>query len=165
MIYPFNAVEAIKIAISIEENGLKFYETAASKFQAHSQVSNLFTHLAKEEVAHKALFQSMLDALPDKEKPTVFDPNSEMDQYLKMMADLHIFNKGDNSVEKLVAEVKDVKDALELAMSFEKDSIIFYVQIKTSSADISDKISVDKLIAEEAKHLRVLANVYTKLVP
>jgi rubrerythrin len=162
MIYPFNAVEAVKIAISIEENGLKFYNEAAKRF-APSKVSDLFTHLAKEETVHKTIFQKILDSLPDKDKPTVYDPDNEMDQYLQMMAGLHIFRQDPDAVDKFLEHIKDVKSALELAISFEKDSITLFVQLKHSSAELSDQVSVDKLIGEEIKHLRVLAKEYNKL--
>ncbi|MDR1038657.1 MAG: ferritin family protein [Deltaproteobacteria bacterium] len=162
MIYPFNAVEALKIAISIEENGLKFYTDAAKRF-APSSTADLFAKLAHEEEGHKALFQAMLDALPKDEAPTAFDPDNEMDQYLKMMAGMHIFQQDPAEVAKVLAAVKDQKDALTLAITFEKDSVMFFVQLKEASAEMSDKISVDMLIAEEARHLRILAREYNRL--
>ncbi|MDR2200000.1 MAG: ferritin family protein [Deltaproteobacteria bacterium] len=162
MLYPFNAHEAVKIAITIETNGLEFYNNAAKKFQP-SKTSELFTRLAKEEEVHKAIFTKMLQELPKEEAPSVFDPNNEMDQYLQMMAGMHIFLQEKTSVDKILSGVKDEKAALELAISFEKDSVNFYVQLKEASKDISDKVSVDKLISEESKHVRVLSAVYNKL--
>jgi rubrerythrin len=162
MLYPFNAVEALKIAISIEENGLKFYTDAAKRF-APSPAADLFDKLAHEEEGHKDLFQRMLDALPKDGAPTAFDPNNEMDQYLEMMAGLHIFQQNPAEVDKVLAAVKSQKDALELAITFEKDSVMFFVQLKEASAEMSDRISVDRLIAEEARHLRILAREYNRL--
>ncbi|MDR2350559.1 MAG: ferritin family protein [Deltaproteobacteria bacterium] len=162
MIYPFNAVEAVKIAISIEENGLKFYNEAAKRF-APSKVSDLFARLAKEEVVHETLFKKLLETLPDKDKPTVYDPDNEMDQYLRMMAGLHIFRQSPDAEDKFLESVKDEKSALELAMSFEKDSIALFVQLKHSASEFGDRVPIDKLIGEEAKHLRTLASEYNKL--
>ncbi|MDR3153382.1 MAG: ferritin family protein [Deltaproteobacteria bacterium] len=161
MIYPFNAAEALKIALSIEENGLKFYQEAARRFAGPT--ADLFTKLAGEEVAHKALFQKMLDTLPKDASPTVFDPDNETDQYLQMMADLHIFRQGAQALEKALSGVKDPKDALLLAIGFEKDSVTLYVQLKEASAELSDRISADRLISEEARHLRVLSMEYNRL--
>jgi rubrerythrin len=162
MIYPFNAHEAVKIAISIEENGLLFYQNAAKKFQP-SKTTDLFNKLAKEEEVHKAIFTKMLAELPKEDGPSVFDPDNEMDQYLKMMAGIHVFLQDQKSVDKVLTGIKDEKAALELAISFEKDSVIFYVQLKEASKEIGDKVSVDRLIAEEAKHVRVLSAIYNKL--
>jgi rubrerythrin len=164
MIYPFNAHEAVKIAIRIEENGLNFYNNAAKKFLP-SKTSDLFTKLAKEEVVHKNIFTKMLAELPKETEPSVFDPDNEMDQYLQMMAGLHVFLQDDKSVDQILDNIKDEKGALELAISFEKDSVNFYVQLKEASKDMGDKVSVDRLISEESKHVRVLSAVYNKLFP
>jgi rubrerythrin len=161
MIYPFNAVEAFKIAVAIEENGLKFYQQAAKKF-APSPVADLFQSLAQEEVNHKNTFSEILAGLP-KEQPSVFDPNNETDMYLQMMASLHVFNKGPEEVEKVLSTISTPKGALTLAMSFEKDSIVFFVQLKSASDTLGDKVSVDRLILEEAKHLRKLAGIFNTI--
>jgi rubrerythrin len=161
MIYPFNAVEAVKIAISIETNGLKFYLDAAKRF-APSPAADLFARLAGEEVHHKEYFEKLLEGLP-KDGPTAFDPDNEMDQYLEMMAGMHVFQQDPAEVKKTLDAIKTQKDALELAINFEKDSVLFYVQLKEAAAGVADAISVEKLIAEEARHLRILAREYNKL--
>jgi rubrerythrin len=160
MIYPFNATEAFKIAVGIEENGLRFYQEAAKKFDG--EMADLFSGLAKEEEIHKASFSKILADLPP-EQPTVFDPDNETDQYLKMMADLNVFVRGAQDIELALAGVLSVKDALMMAIGFEKDSIVFYVQLKNAANKLTDKISVDQLILEEAKHLRKLARIYNSL--
>ncbi|MDR1314417.1 MAG: ferritin family protein [Deltaproteobacteria bacterium] len=162
MIYPFNAAEAFKIAVTIEDNGLKFYRDAAKRF-APSPASVVFDALAHEEEGHKAYFQSLLDALPKDGPPTAFDPENQMDQYLQMMAGMHIFQKDPAKVDKVLEAVKSEKDAIELAIAFEKDSVMFFVQLKEASAGMGDRVSVDKLIAEEARHLRILAREYNRL--
>jgi rubrerythrin len=160
MIYPFNAVEAFKIALGIEENGLRFYNEAAKKISG--PVAGLFASLAKEEEIHKATFAKLLSELPPGQ-PSVFDPDNETDQYLRMMADINVFKKGSEDIDQALAAVLSVKDALRLAMGFEKDSIVFFVQLKNSADKLTDKISVDRLILEEAKHLRKLAMIFNTL--
>ncbi|MDR2339003.1 MAG: ferritin family protein [Deltaproteobacteria bacterium] len=164
MIYPFNAHEAVKIAIRIEENGLDFYNNAAKKFQP-SKTADLFVRLAKEEEVHKAIFTKMLAELPKEEGPSVFDPDNEMDQYLQMMAGMHVFLQDQKDVDGILDKIKDEKAALELAISFEKDSVNFYVQLKEATQSVDDRIPVDRLISEESKHVRVLSAVYNKLFP
>ncbi|MDR1545574.1 MAG: ferritin family protein [Deltaproteobacteria bacterium] len=158
-IYPFNAEEAFKIAIAVEENGLKFYRQAAAKFSG--PVAEMFEGLAKEEDIHKAVFSKILDTLP-KGQPSVYDPNNETDQYLQMMADLNIF-KTNSSVDEVLAGITNVKDAVKLAIGLEKDSVVFFVQLKNAAAQLSDELSIDKLILEEAKHLRKLAAIHNRL--
>jgi rubrerythrin len=157
MIYPFNAWDAFKIAINMEENGLGFYKAAAKKFSG--PIAALFSSLAQEEEIHKAVFTKYLRELPP-EQPTVYDPNNETDDYLKMMADLHVFKKDPRDIQKTIDGVATVEDALQLAMAFEKDSIVFFVQLKNATATMSDSISIDPLILEEAKHLRKLSRIF-----
>ncbi|MDR1677698.1 MAG: ferritin family protein [Deltaproteobacteria bacterium] len=161
MIYPFNAWDAFKIAISLEENGLKFYQDAAKKFTG--PVADLFNSLAEEEIIHHSIFNKFLSSLP-KEQSAIYDPDNETDDYLKMMAGLNVFKDGPAEIDRLLANVHTVQDALKLAISFEKDSIVFFVQLKNAADTLDDEISVDRLILEEAKHLRKLAKIYNKLI-
>lgn len=157
MIYPFNAWDAFKIAVNMEENGLNFYIAAAKKFTG--PIADLFKSLAQEEEIHKSIFTKFLNGLPQ-EQPTIYDPDNETDDYLKMMADIHVFKNAPEDIDTLMARVATVEDALKLAMSFEKDSIVFFVQLKNAAADLSDGVSVDRLIMEEAKHLRKLSRIF-----
>ncbi|MDR0622103.1 MAG: ferritin family protein [Deltaproteobacteria bacterium] len=157
MIYPFNAWDAFKIAVNMEENGLKFYKAAAKKFSG--PIADLFNSLAQEEEIHKSIFTRFLNGLP-KEQTTLYDPDNETDDYLKMMADIHVFKNDPENIDKLMEGVATVEDALKLAMSFEKDSIVFFVQLKNASDNLSDEVSVDRLILEEAKHLRKLSRIF-----
>ncbi|MDR1607675.1 MAG: ferritin family protein [Deltaproteobacteria bacterium] len=160
MIYPFNAAEAFKMAISIEENGLEFYQKAAN-LVGSGPVADLFRQLAEEEKTHKSLFTEYLASVKD-QGPTVFDPDNETDAYLKMMADLHVFRQKPGAVAEALVNVKTPEDALKLAISFEKDSVIFFVELKAAVGDKADRLEVDKLISEEAGHIRRLARVYAK---
>jgi rubrerythrin len=157
MIYPFNAWDAFKIAIGLEENGLNFYKQAAKKFSG--PIADLFNSLAQEEEIHKSIFTNFLESLPP-EQATIYDPENETDDYLKMMARLNVFKNAPADVEKLLAGITTVQEALKLAMTFEKDSIVFFVQLKNASDTLSDGVSVDRLILEEARHLRKLAKIY-----
>jgi len=162
MIYPFNAAEAYKIAISIEENGLKFYQEASARF-ASDPIAELFTQLGKEESIHEATFKKMLSEVPNKDAPSVWDPNNETDMYLQMMAGMHVFLENDQALEKALKRVTTKKEAIQLAISFEKDTVIFFVQLKSATEGSAAQKAVDQLIEEEAKHLRKLAAVYKKL--
>ena len=160
LIYPFNAAEAFKIAVGIESNGLRFYTEAAKKFTG--KVAELFESLAKEEQIHRATFEKILEGLPQ-EQSSAFDPDNETDQYLKMMADINVFKQGSDLIDQALASVLTPGDALKLAMGFEKDSIVFYVQLKHATGAQEDSRAVDTLILEEAKHLRKLATIYNDL--
>ncbi|MBU2547341.1 MAG: ferritin family protein [Proteobacteria bacterium] len=156
MIYGFNASEVFKIAIDIEENGLRFYEKAQAKTD-DAEVKKIFAELAGEELKHKARFTELRNELPEAASQSqVWDPDNEMDQYLKMMADMHVFRTGAD-VDVQLDKVQGATEALKLAMQFEKDSIVFFAEIQNMAegAESRDKIGV--LVKEEQGHLRRLA--------
>jgi rubrerythrin len=162
MIYGFNAGEVFKIAVQIEENGRLFYEKALTRAD-HPQVRDIFDDLGREELKHKARFTELLNALPEKTTgTTVWDPQGEMDQYLKMMADMHVFRTADG-VEARIAGLTGPKDALELAIQFEKDSIVFFAEMQTMTESADAQKEIGQLVREEQAHLKRLALQLRKL--
>ncbi len=89
--YRFNAGEVFKVAVQIEENGRKFYEESRKNIES-AEIRALFADLAPQEIEHKRKFETLLAQLPpESTAPTVWDPQNETDQYVKMMADDHVF--------------------------------------------------------------------------
>jgi len=162
MIFNFNAAEVFKIAVQIEENGKKFYEQSLSCID-DPDVRKLFEELAQEEVEHKKKFQSFLAELPkEAAAPTVFDPDNQAEQYIKMMADQHVFAHS-GSVDSKVCELKDMKDALRLAINFEKDSVIFFLSMQEATDSAKGKELISLLVKEEQQHLRRLSAVLARV--
>jgi len=156
MIFNFNAAEVFKIAVEIEENGKRFYEQSLTCID-DPEVKKLFEELAREEVEHKKKFQSILAELPkEAAAPTVFDPDNQEAQYIKMMADQHVFAKS-SSVDSKVCELRDMRDALRLAIDFEKDSVIFFLSMQDATDNKKGKDLINLLVKEEQEHLRRLS--------
>lgn len=156
MIFNFNAAEVFKIAVEIEENGKKFYETAL-KVIDDVGVKKLFQELAAQEVEHKKKFQSLSSQLtPDVASPIVWDPDNDLDQYIKMMADQHVFIS-DAGLNEQLARVKDVRSALKLAIEFEKDSVIFFLSMLEATEGKKGQDLVELLVKEEREHLKRLS--------
>jgi len=156
MIFNFNASEVFKIAVEIEENGKKFYEQSLTCIDDPA-VRRLFEELAREETEHKKKFQSLMAELPkEASAPTVFDPDNQEAQYIKMMADQHVFAQSGN-VDSKVCELKDMRDALRLAINFEKDSVIFFLSMQEATDSKKGKELISLLVKEEQQHLRRLS--------
>uniref|UniRef100_A0A832EKB0 Rubrerythrin n=1 Tax=Desulfacinum infernum TaxID=35837 RepID=A0A832EKB0_9BACT len=156
MIFGFNAAEVFQIAVEIEENGKSFYEKALAKID-DPDVQAIFKDLALQEVEHKKKFMELKAKLPQQaSQSTVFDPNNEMANYLKMMADGHVFRTSDN-VDRKLAQVKDAVDALRMAMEFEKDSVIFFLSMQDATEEEKGRQFIGLLVKEEQEHLRRLA--------
>ncbi len=155
MIFNFNAAEVFRIAVQIEENGKRFYEQSLGCIN-DPEVKKLFEELAREEVEHRKKFESILAQLPkEAATPTVFDPENRADDYIKMMADQHVFVKG-SSVDDEVCKLTDMKEALKLAIDFEKDSVIFFLSMQDAADGIGKELS-NLLVKEEQEHLRRLS--------
>jgi rubrerythrin len=162
MMYGFNAGEVFKVAIEIEENGRQFYEKA-SALAGSPETKKVFQELGAEEVKHKARFTELMNELPASTTgATVWDPDNEIDQYLKMMADMHVFRKADN-VAVLLGSAGDQKAALKLAIQFEKDSIVFFAEMQTLAENAEGQAKIGQLVVEEQSHLRRLSLELRKL--
>ncbi|MEW6267526.1 MAG: ferritin family protein [Thermodesulfobacteriota bacterium] len=162
MIYGFNAAEVFQIAIEIEENGRRFYEKAAAGLD-HPEVKKVLSELGAEEIKHKQKFTALKSELPaSSTQPTVWDPAGEIDQYLKMMADLHVFRKSDDVTARL-AQAKTAESALTLAIQFEKDSIVFFAEMQALAESESAKTQIGQLVKEEQSHIRKLSLQLRKL--
>ncbi|MEW5725954.1 MAG: ferritin family protein [Thermodesulfobacteriota bacterium] len=156
MIYGFNAGEVFKIAVELEENGRVFYEQAAAG-TSEAEVRAVFEELGREEVKHKARFQELSARLPAAATgSTVWDPQNEIDQYLKMMADLHVFRRGPG-LEAQADWAGSAEDALKLAIQFEKDSIVFFAQMQALAENQEARNDLGQLVKEEQEHLRKLS--------
>ncbi|MGA3116795.1 MAG: ferritin family protein [Syntrophobacteraceae bacterium] len=160
--YGFNAGEVFKVAIQIEENGRRFYEESQKNIES-AEIRALFVDLALQEIGHKRKFETLLAQLPpEATAPTVWDPQNEIDQYVKMMADIHVFVSS-TSVKDLVDGIKDGADALKLAIEFEKDSVLFFLSIREAASGKNDRELINSLVKEEQEHLRRLTLELRKL--
>ena len=155
MSYSFNAGEVFKIAVQIEENGRRFYEESQENINS-ADVRALFTDLAFQEIQHKKKFEAILAQLPPESKSsTVWDPEHEIDQYIKMMADDHVFISG-GDIENQIGRIRDASDALKLAIEFEKDTVLFFLSLEEAVAGKKDWEFIKSLLKEEQEHVRRL---------
>lgn len=151
----FDAESIFEIGVQIEKNGQAFYQEAAKK-ASDKTVSTLFAELAEWENNHIELFQRMQAELPeDLKQDTVFDPDHEMSTYLEAAADSHVFMKSEN-VSQRIAECTSPAKAINLALEFEKDSVVYYTTIKKVVPDYLGKDKLDLIIDEELHHIAIL---------
>ena len=125
MSYDFNANEILKMAEQIERNGCQFYTSAAENV-SDSRAKEFLLKLADMESQHEVYFASIRGQLSDQEKKmTVFDPDGEVDLYLRALADTRVF------FEKKI-DTSSMEDILKAAITAEKDSIVFYLGMKNA---------------------------------
>ena len=121
----YNANEICTMGIQIEKNGKKFYITAADK-TGDEDLRKFFTELANWEDNHISIFENLRnDFLKTENGESAIDPDNEMHLYLKAAADSHIFLKKID-IDELVARCNNPLDILDIALQFEKDSVVLY---------------------------------------
>ncbi len=157
---PFNADEVFEMAEQIERNGAKFYRAAAEKFP---KVSKVLLDLAAMEDNHLKTFQDMRAELSASEtEPPVFDPDSQAQMYLRVMADGHVFDIKADPAGKLTGQ-QSLQDVLKTAIGLEKDSITFYVGLKECVPRKTGKEKIEAIITEEMGHIAILNQKMTDL--
>lgn len=151
----FTAAEALEMAMEIEENGAVFYNEVSAKSDDEA-VKELFGNLATQERAHYRTFERMLDAV----KPAPELSAEEYDQYqtyAKTALENALF-AGPEKALSLAEKAEDRETALRAAMGFEKDTLLFFYDLREMVSD-ADKEAVSNIIREEKKHLRRLASM------
>jgi rubrerythrin len=147
----FKASEVLKIAVQIEKNGLAFY-SQVKEYSKSFPVQEVFGYLAKEEVRHQHAFESLLEKAGDYEPAESYP--GELEMYMQAIAGENVFTKSD--AMKQVAQKAEVdKEAIELGIGFEKDSIIFFSELK-KFVPASNQGIVERIIGEEKGHLSKL---------
>lgn len=154
----FSSVELINIAIGIERRGITFYDVMARSTD-NDIARSVFLGLADMERQHIQIFQDMLDEA-DKYQLAGTTPK-EYGDYLQALIDSAVFTDDMITSEMATQADSDIK-AVELGISAEKDSILFYYEMK----DIMPPPAlprINRIIAEEKSHLRQLSEIKHKL--
>lgn len=144
----FHASEVFELARSIEVNGRDFYQALATNAR-QPEIRQLFAHLAREEEQH------IIDFTQLAERATPYDPPEtypgEYREYMQALADNSVFPKN-LDVEALAREITTDKAALELAIRFEKDSLLFFSGLKNIVSVVENRL-MDDLLRQERRHL------------
>jgi rubrerythrin len=162
MSFYFNADEVFQIGVQIEVNGKAFYDAAAERASEPS-VKTLCRELAAWEGQHIELFENLRRGLPaEAREGAAFDPASEEASYIRAAADTHVFLKN-RDLAPLVSACRTGADLLDLALTFEKDSVVFYTTLKPLVAKHQAQERLDTLIREEIRHIAILTKEKAKL--
>jgi rubrerythrin len=154
----FSSGEIINIAIGIERRGMTFYDIMA-KSADNETVRAIFEGLVNMEREHIEIFENMRDEA-DKDQSSE-TPTQEYSGYIQALIDDAVFTDDMITSEMATQADSDIK-ALELGISAEKDSILFYYEMR----DIMPQRAlpmINRIIAEEKSHLQQLSEVKKRL--
>ena len=158
----YNADEVLAMAQRIEHNGARYYSKAAMMVQ-EPKLRELLNELSRWEVAHEELFGQMREEFQKKklEEP-LYDPDDEAAQYLQAIADGHVFDLRSDPLEQ-ITQKQSPTDLLKYALKMEKDSVIFYIGLKSLVQTKEGKDKVQDVVAEEMKHIAFLSREISAL--
>lgn len=154
----FSGSELINIAIGIEGRGIVFYDVMAKSTQ-NEAAREVFNYLADMEREHIETFKGMLEGADKFQVPA--DESGQYTAYLRALVDSAVFSD-DMVTSEMAAQAESDTAALELAIRAEKDSILFYYEMKEVMPQRA-QATVNKIIAEEKSHLRQLSELKKKL--
>ena len=150
----FSVCELIEMGVHIEENGRAFYLALCDMAQT-SQGATVFRTLARAEEQHKEFFRNL------SKDSCNFEPVENFPEdyfaYLNSLADQYVFTVKDKGAE-IARSVKTYQEAIDLGVKFEKDSILFYQEMRQALPEKDGEV-LDKIIEEEKSHLNKLMDI------
>jgi rubrerythrin len=153
----FSGSELLEIAIGIERNGMAFYQALADK-TGNKGVKDIYNHLAGEEKKHLDTFQGMSDSLGQVKPPETY--SEEYMLYLKSLVDSAVFSNVTEARQK-ADKVFNKIEAIDTGIQAEKDSILFYTELRDLVRERDRKVVLN-ILDEEKRHLRQLSELKAK---
>ncbi len=162
MAITFNADEIYNIAEQIERNGQNFYRDSARRVK-ESVAKQVLQDLGEMEAGHLKTFQALHAGLTEQAREEItWDPQGEAGAYLKAAADSHVF-KTNSDPTSLLKDNTDAREILELALQFEKDSVIYFLGVADMVPDHLGKADVLGLAKQEQGHIALIQRTLSQL--
>jgi rubrerythrin len=147
----FRASELLDMAIQIEVQGREFYENCLNH-ATDASVRETLEFLANEERKHVEVFAGMKEGLEPYVLPESY--SGEMQAYIDSFAKDQVFTSRKKALEH-AESLRDAQQVIDLALSLEKRSILFYSAMKQVLRASESEVT-DHIIAEEHAHIRRL---------
>ena len=156
----FNVFEILQIAEKIEHNSAIFYLKTAELFD-DPELRNIYYLLANWRARHEKILTQRRKRFSEKTGEFgTFDPDNYVLSNPDVMAGLAAFSHKPDSSGRLTGEESReqiFKDAIRRA----KEAIVFYNGLKDFARDPASKDTIDKIIKEENRHIRLLTEQST----
>ena len=154
----WTGAELTEMAVRIEKNGEAFYNSLAESVDS-KDMKETFSYLAGEERKHAAAFEKLTGALGKEQLKSMYGEKmlEEAQGYLNALADSKVFTD-DKDLTKWAQEGKTKNEILLAAIILEKDSILFYQEMRNYVRE-QDRKLVDEIISEEKMHVRKLSEM------
>jgi len=154
----FSGSEVVELGIQIEKNGRDFYNAVGAKSR-NQKAQEIFKYLAGQEEEHIAVFEKILASVNKYEPPESYP--GEYFAYMNSLASEHIFTQKDKG-NQIAKNVTNDKQAIDLGIGFENDSVVFYEAMRKVVPEYDQKV-IDQLIKQEQEHLKKLSSLKNEL--
>ena len=157
----YSVNEIIEMAVQIERNGYAFYNEAAQGKDLDDDSRKLITWLRDAELDHEKTFLRLRDEVDN----MVLELYTDWDMvaaYLKTIVESRIFNSEDSAIRK-AAEAKDLMGVIDNAITFEKDTLLYFHAISDGISNDKAKTALRRIINEEVSHVLKLNDFKKKL--
>ena len=151
----FNDVEAAKIAVNMERNGLDFYNRMAGKSKDPA-VRRVFEQLASDETEHIAVFEALEQTLLEGPRRQSYLDNEVLDAYMQRLVETHVFADA-GAAARMADEADNDIVALAVGMRAERDTILFYQEMLGFTDSKAAREALERIVEEERRHLVLLA--------
>lgn len=155
----FTGNQIVEMAITMEQDGRAFYVSAADSAPS-AEVSRLCRRLADEELEHEQTFRAMLD---ETEGTEAWGESyaGEHAGYIQALLETRALPSAEQG-EHLAGESVSGLEALEFALQFEKDTVLFYGEM-LGFAKGRYRDTVEGIIAEEKTHVARILGLMQQL--
>ncbi len=149
--------EAVRVAICMEEDGLKFYTELSRKVKG-TKLQGTLCRLATDEKEHVRIFRRLSQSLTTEGQNCSWTGDELVIQYLRELVQPRVFGgvRDVKDTAELARSLKSEADALLIGIQAEKDAILFYNEAYKLSVNEGGKKIFLELAEEEKKHLVTL---------
>ena len=149
------AADIVEMAMELEKSGEAFYRAVADKATTPG-VKALFVDLAEQEARHYAAFSRLSAVVRD--KPIMLA--EEWDEYLDYLGATvqSAFFEGPDKALVAAESVTSAKQAIQMAMAFEKETMLFFHDLRDVAAGRDEEV-IARIIDVERTHLKRLASM------
>jgi rubrerythrin len=154
----FEVAELVAIAVEDEKSGVAFYSVLAGRAK-DPQLRQTFADLARQEKFHQKRFEEMLAELGGCRMPEEYPGQGRA--YLRALTDDRAF-PGPEAARRKAQECPDDGAALELALRFERDTLLLMNEMRGLVPE-RDRKTVDELALEEKAHVVALTAARERL--
>jgi rubrerythrin len=146
--------EIVEIAVRLEENGEAFYKMAAQGAK-DAGVKVLFEDLAIQEQHHRRAFAQMgRGGVELALSPEQWD---EFQAYTGALLQQSFFAKPEGALSQ-AAEAADERQALQAALGFEKETLLFFHELREVVRGTAQQ-TVERIVQEEKRHILRLSGM------